>query len=77
MMVKDVEWPDFTPNTEVKSCELSEGMIGMFARAAQTVDRNEVTTAFCSSLSFVKPITERAASDLLGVMVVSILLKPQ
>jgi len=42
MTVKDVEWPDFTPRTEVKSCELPEGVVGMFARAAQAVDRNEV-----------------------------------
>ncbi|MBE6371887.1 MAG: hypothetical protein E7055_07400 [Lentisphaerae bacterium] len=42
MTVKDVEWPDFTPKTEVKSCELPEGVVGMFARAAQAVDRNEV-----------------------------------
>ena len=39
--VKDVEWPDFTPESETKSCELPEGIIGMFARAAQVVDRNE------------------------------------
>ena len=39
--VKDVEWPDFTPKTEVKNCELPEGVVGMFARAAQAVDRNE------------------------------------
>ena len=39
---KDVEWPDFTPKTEVKNCELPEGVVGMFARAAQAVDRNEV-----------------------------------
>ena len=41
MTVKDVEWPDFTPRTEVKHCELPEGVVGMFARAAQIVDRNE------------------------------------
>jgi len=41
MTVKDVEWPDFTPKTEVKHCELPEGVVGMFARAAQIVDRNE------------------------------------
>ena len=41
MTVKDVEWPDFTPHAEVKTCELPEGVIGMFARAAQAVDRNE------------------------------------
>ena len=41
MTVKDVEWPDFTPKTEVKSCELPDGVVGMFARAAQVVDRNE------------------------------------
>ena len=41
MTVKDVEWPDFTPKTEVKNCELPEGVVGMFARAAQAVDRNE------------------------------------
>ena len=39
--VKDVEWPDFTPKTEVKHCELPEGVVGMFARVAQIVDRNE------------------------------------
>ena len=41
MTVKDVEWPDFTPKTEVKNCELPGGVVGMFARAAQAVDRNE------------------------------------
>ena len=41
MTVKDVEWPDFTPKTEVKNCELPEGVVGMFARAAQAVDRNQ------------------------------------
>ena len=41
MSVKDVEWPDFTPKTEVKSCELPEGVIWMFAKAAQILDRNE------------------------------------
>ena len=41
MTVKDVEWPDFAPHAEVKNCELPEGVIGMFARAAQIVDRNE------------------------------------
>ena len=41
MTVKDVEWLDFTPKTEVKHCELPQGVIGMFARAAQAVDRNE------------------------------------
>ena len=41
MTVKDVEWPDFTPKPEIKSCELPEGVVGMFARAAQAVDRNE------------------------------------
>ena len=41
MTVKDVEWPDFMPKTEVKNCELPGGVIGMFARAAQAVDRNE------------------------------------
>ena len=41
MSVKDVEWPDFTPKTEVKSCKLPEGVVGMFAKAAQIVDRNE------------------------------------
>ena len=42
MTVKDVEWPNFMPKTEVKNCELPEGVVGMFARAAQAVDRNEV-----------------------------------
>ena len=42
--VKDVEWPDFTPSAELKSCELPEGVVGMFARAAQVVDRNEPRT---------------------------------
>ena len=41
MTVKDVEWPDFTPKTKIKNCELPEGFVGMFARAAQIVDRNE------------------------------------
>ena len=42
--VKDLEWPDFTPEDEVKSCPLPEGVVGMFARAAQVVDRNEPRT---------------------------------
>ena len=42
--VKDVEWPDFTHKDEVKSCPLPEGVVGMFARAAQIVDRNEPRT---------------------------------
>ena len=41
MTVKDVEWPDFMPKTEVKSCELPDGVVGMFARAAQVIDRSE------------------------------------
>ena len=42
--VKDVEWPDFSPETELKSCKLPEGVVGLFARAAQVVDRNEPRT---------------------------------
>ena len=41
MTVKDVEWPDFTPAAEAKSCELPENVVGMFAKAAQIVNRNE------------------------------------
>ena len=40
MTVKDVEWPDFKPKTEVEHCELPESVIEMFARAAQAVERN-------------------------------------
>ena len=40
--VKDVEWPDFSPKVEAPNCLLPEGVVGMFARAAQVVDRNEV-----------------------------------
>lgn len=40
MTVKDVEWPDFAPHAEIKTCELPEGVIGMFARAAQVIDRS-------------------------------------
>ena len=32
--IKDVEWPDFTPAVEAKSCELPENVVGMFAKAA-------------------------------------------
>ena len=42
--VKNLEWPDFTHSAELKSCELPEGVVGMFARAAQVVDRNEPRT---------------------------------
>ena len=41
MTVKDVEWPDFTPAAEAKACELPENVVGMFAQAAQIVNRNE------------------------------------
>ena len=42
--VRDVEWPDFTTESEFKSCKLQDGVVGMFARAAQVVDRNEPRT---------------------------------
>ena len=38
---KDIEWPDFSPRVESPNCLLPEGVVGMFARAAQVVDRNE------------------------------------
>ena len=41
MTVKDVEWSNFTPGAENKTCELPEGVIGVFTQAAQIVDRNE------------------------------------
>ena len=41
MTVKDVEWPDISPRVESPNCLLPEGVVGMFARAAQIVDRNE------------------------------------
>ena len=39
--VKDVEWPDISPRVESPNCPLPEGVVEMFARAAQIVDRNE------------------------------------
>ncbi|MBQ9338371.1 MAG: hypothetical protein IJS14_13860 [Lentisphaeria bacterium] len=39
--VKDVEWPDISPRVESPNCLLPEGVVEMFARAAQVVDRNE------------------------------------
>ena len=41
MNVKDVEWPDFSPKVEAKNCLLPDGVVNLFARAAQIVDRNE------------------------------------
>ena len=41
MTVKDVEWPDISPKVEAPNCLLPEGVVEMFARAAQIVDRNE------------------------------------
>ena len=41
MTVKDVEWPDFSPKVEAKNCLLPDGVVNLFARAAQIVDRNE------------------------------------
>ena len=41
MTVKDVEWPDISPRVESPNCPLPEGVVEMFARAAQIVDRNE------------------------------------
>ena len=41
MTVKDAEWPDFTVAEDANSCELPENVVGMFAKAAQIVDRNE------------------------------------
>ena len=41
MTVKDVEWPDFSPKVEAPNCLLPDGVVEMFARAAQIVDRNE------------------------------------
>ena len=38
---RDIEWPDFSPRVESPNCLLPEGVVGMFARAAQIVDRNE------------------------------------
>ena len=39
--VKDVEWPDISPKVEAANCLLPDGVVEMFARAAQIVDRNE------------------------------------
>ncbi|MBE6371427.1 MAG: hypothetical protein E7055_05070 [Lentisphaerae bacterium] len=39
--VKDVEWPDMSPKVEAPNCLLPDGVVEMFARAAQIVDRNE------------------------------------
>ncbi|MBQ6598977.1 MAG: hypothetical protein IJH79_15615 [Lentisphaeria bacterium] len=41
MTVKDVEWPDYSPKVEAPNCLLPDGVVEMFARAAQIVDRNE------------------------------------
>ena len=41
MTVKDVEWPDLSPKVEAPNCLLPDGVVEMFARAAQIVDRNE------------------------------------
>ena len=41
MTVKDVEWPDISPKVEAPKCLLPDGVVEMFARAAQIVDRNE------------------------------------
>ena len=38
---RDIEWPDFSPKVEAPNCLLPDGVVGMFARAAQIVDRNE------------------------------------
>ena len=38
---KDIEWPDISPRVESPNCLLPEGVVEMFARAAQIVDRNE------------------------------------
>ena len=39
--VKDVEWPDMSPKVEAPNCLLPDGIVNLFARAAQIVDRNE------------------------------------
>ena len=41
MTVKDVEWPDISPKVEAPNCLLPDGVVEMFAGAAQIVDRNE------------------------------------
>ncbi len=41
MTVKDAEWPDISPKVEAPNCLLPDGVVEMFARAAQIVDRNE------------------------------------
>ena len=41
MTVKDVEWPDFSPKVEAPNCLLPDGVVNLFARAAQIIDRNE------------------------------------
>ena len=38
---RGIEWPDITPKVEALSCLLPENVVGMFAKAAQIVDRNE------------------------------------
>ena len=39
--VKDVEWPDISPKVEAPNCLLPDGVVEMFVRTAQIVDRNE------------------------------------
>ena len=39
--VKDVEWPDMSPEVEAPNCLLPDGIVNLFSRAAQIVDRNE------------------------------------
>ena len=38
---RGVEWPDISPKVEAPTCLLPENVVGMFAKAAQIVDRNE------------------------------------
>ena len=38
---RGIEWPDITPKVEALSCLLPENVVGMFAKAAQIVDRTE------------------------------------
>ena len=38
---RGIEWPDISPKVEAPNCLLPENVVGMFAKAAQIVDRNE------------------------------------
>lgn len=39
-VLNGIQWPDFTTETEVKSCKLPEGIVSLFARSSQIIERN-------------------------------------